>query len=109
MAYTALLDACVLYSAPVTDLLLRAALTDLCRVKWTVEIHDEWMRNLARNRSDLPQWKIERRRDLMDRHARDALVTGYAALIPTLDLPDLEDRHVLAATIIGRADVILTF
>ena len=38
----------------------------------------------------------------------DCLVTGYEALIPSLVLPDPNDRHVLAAAIRGRADVIVT-
>jgi hypothetical protein len=38
----------------------------------------------------------------------DANVTGYEALIDQLNLPDLNDRHVLAAAIVGRADVIVT-
>ena len=37
-----------------------------------------------------------------------ALVTGYEDLIPGLQLPDPNDRHVLAAAIRGRADVIVT-
>jgi hypothetical protein len=37
-----------------------------------------------------------------------ALVTGYENLIDGLDLPDPDDRHVLAAAIRGRADVIVT-
>jgi hypothetical protein len=45
---------------------------------------------------------------LMDKHAVDALVTGYEDLIPGLQLPDPNDRHVLAATIHGHADVIVT-
>ena len=45
---------------------------------------------------------------LMDRHAQDALVTGYEDLIEGLRLPDSNDRHVLAAPIRGRADVIVT-
>lgn len=44
----------------------------------------------------------------MDRHTRDALVTGYGPLVPTLTLPDPDDRHVLAAAIVGRCDVIVT-
>jgi hypothetical protein len=34
---------------------------------------------------------------LMDLHAADALVTGYEHLIEDLELPDPDDRHVLAA------------
>lgn len=44
----------------------------------------------------------------MDRHARDSVVTGYEDLVVDLDLPDLNDRHVLAAAITGRCDTIVT-
>jgi hypothetical protein len=44
----------------------------------------------------------------MDLHATDALVTGYEDLIEELYLPDPDDRHVLAAAIRARADVIVT-
>lgn len=44
----------------------------------------------------------------MDRHAEAAIVTGYESLIPSLKLPDPDDRHVLAAAIVGGADVIVT-
>jgi hypothetical protein len=108
VAYTALLDACVLYSAPKTDLLLRLGLADLYRPRWTAEIHGEWMRSLAADRPDIGWERIQRRRTQMDAHARDALVTGHMDLVPSLELPDPNDRHVLAAAIVGRADVIVT-
>jgi len=44
----------------------------------------------------------------MDRATRDALVTDYDHLIPSLAIPDPGDRHVLAAAIVGRCDVIVT-
>ena len=44
----------------------------------------------------------------MDSSTRDCLISGYERLIPSLDLPDPGDRHVLAAAIIGRCDVIVT-
>lgn len=109
MAYTALLDACVLYPNMLRDLLLRLAVTDLYRAKWSADIHDEWMRSLAANRPDIPPEHVTRVRNLMDENVRDALVEDYASLVPGLTLPDPKDRHVLAAAIVGRADVIVTF
>ena len=38
----------------------------------------------------------------------DALVTGYEHLIDDLELPDPDDRHVLAAAIHADAEVIVT-
>jgi hypothetical protein len=44
----------------------------------------------------------------MDKATLDALVEGYEDLIPTLSLPDENDRHVVAAAIRGQAQVIVT-
>ena len=107
--FTALYDACVLYSAALRDLLMRLALTDLFRARWTDEIHDEWIRNVLANRPDLKREQLERTRTLMNAHVRDCLVNGYEDLIEGLDLPDPDDRHVLAAAIRTRASVIVTF
>lgn len=108
-SFTALYDACVLYPAPLRDLLIRLADTGLFRARWTNAIHEEWIRNVLENRADLSRERLERTRDLMNEHILDSLVTGYENLIPTLNLPDEDDRHVLAAAIRGRADVIVTF
>jgi len=107
--FTALYDACVLYPAPLRDLLLEFALTDLVRAKWSSHIHDEWIRAVLEDRPDLTAMQLRRTRDLMDLHARDCLVEDFEELIPSLTLPDPNDRHVLAAAICGRADVIVTY
>ena len=107
--FTVLYDACVLYPAPLRDLLMRVAMTDLYRAKWSSAIHEEWMRNVLANRSDLTRPQVERTRDLMDKHVLDALVEGYEPLIEGLVLPDPDDRHVLAAAICSGAAVIVTF
>lgn len=107
--FTALLDACVLYSAPVRDLLLQLATTQLFRARWTEAIHEEWMRAVLKERTDLKREQLERVKRLMDAHAEGCLVTGYELLIESVTLPDAKDRHVLAAAIRGRADVIVTF
>ncbi len=104
-----LYDACVLYPAPLRDLLMHLALTDLFQAKWSARIHEEWMRNVLANRPDLSRAQLERTRVLMDTHVQDALVENDEALIDTLDLPDPDDRHVLAAAIASQADLILTF
>ncbi len=109
MAQIALLDACVLYPAPLRDFLMRLALTDLFQARWTEEIHDEWIRNVLATRPDVTKESLVRCRDLMDQHVPDSLVAGYELLIPTLTLPDPDDRHVLAAAIHGGAGVIVTF
>lgn len=107
--FTALYDACVLYPAPLRDLLVRLAGTGLFRARWTNEIHEEWIRNVLEKRSDLSREQLERTKDLMNEHILDSLVTEYEDLISTIALPDADDRHVVAAAIRGRADVIVTF
>lgn len=79
------------------------------RARWSVDIHDEWKRNLLRNRADPTAAQLDRTASLMDRAIPDALVTGYEALIDGLTLPDANDRHVLAAAIRCNASVIVTF
>jgi len=107
--FTALYDACVLYPAPLRDFLLRLAMTELFRARWTDDIHDEWIRNVLKNRNDLAAEQLDRTRQLMNRAVPDCLVTGYETLIDGLELPDQDDRHVLAAAIRAHAGVIVTF
>ncbi|MGM0381069.1 MAG: PIN domain-containing protein [bacterium] len=107
--FSALFDACVLYPAPIRDILMQVALTDLFRAKWTEKIHEEWISNLLENREDLTREQLNRTKNLMNRHARDPLVTNYKYLIDSIELPDEDDRHVVAAAIHGRADVIVTY
>lgn len=106
--FTALFDACVLYPAPLRDFLMQLATTNLFRAKWTDKIHEEWTRNLLKNRPDLTKENLQRTVDLMNSHVLDCLVHGYQDLIPCLTLPDEDDRHVLAASICAGADVIVT-
>lgn len=104
-----LYDACVLYPAPLRDLLMHLAITDMYQAKWTNAIHDEWIRNVLHNRKDLKISQLMRTKDLMNKHVRDCLIDGYEYLIPKLKLPDLNDRHVLAAAIRSSAKIIVTY
>jgi predicted nucleic acid-binding protein len=102
-------DANVLYPATLRDLLMQLALSDLFQARWTNLIHDEWTRNVLKNQPDMNPSKLEHVRTLMNNAVADSLVTGFEALIPTLNLPDPDDRHVLAAAITAKANRIVTF
>ncbi|WP_223504535.1 PIN domain-containing protein [Pseudomonas sp. GL-RE-29] len=108
-SFTAVYDACVLYPAPLRDFLMWLALSGRFRARWSMEIHNEWKRNLLKNRPDLTATQLERTSELMDLAIPDACVTGYEMLIEGLSLPDNDDRHVLAAAIRCNASVIVTF
>lgn len=107
--FAAVFDACVFYPAPLRDLLMQLAMTDLFRAKWSSMIHDEWMAAVARDRPDLDADRLQRTRERMDSHVRDCLVSGFQPLIESLHLPDPDDRHVLAAAIRCRASLIVTY
>ena len=106
---TVVYDACVLYPAPLRDLLMWLALTDLFQAKWSEKIHQEWIRNVLQNRPDLTLAQLNRTKQLMNQNVEDANITDYEYLIPSLTLPDPDDIHVLATAIHCRADLIITF
>lgn len=101
-------DANVLYPSTLRDVLIRVGLARLARPKWTEQILDEVFRNLSANRPDLNPSRLDRTRRLMSDAIRDVSVTGYEHLIDKLELPDRDDRHVLAAAIHAEAQVIVT-
>lgn len=107
--FTAVYDACVLYPAPLRDFLMWLGLSGRFRARWSAQIHEEWKRNLLKNRADLTREQVDRTAALMDRAIPDGLVSGHETLIPGLNLPDENDRHVLAAAIRCNASVIVTF
>jgi hypothetical protein len=109
MAFVVLYDACVLYPAPLRDLLVRIANTGVVRARWSDVILDECFRNILEQRPDLKPDALNRTRELMKKAVPDSLVTGFEELIEGLTLPDPDDRHVLAAAIRSGAQTIVTF
>jgi len=101
-------DACVLYPATLRNVLLQLAGTGLFRARWTTRIRREWTRALRADKPDLSPERMSRLARLVDAAVPDCIVTGYEPLVDGLTLPDPADRHVLAAAIRCRADVILT-
>jgi hypothetical protein len=109
MAFVVVYDACVLFPAPLRDLLIRLAQAGIVRAKWTERILDEVFRNILETRPDLKPEQLERTRRLMNDAIADVLVEGFEGLEAGLTLPDLDDRHVLAAAIRASAQAIVTF
>ena len=105
----AVLDANVLYPQVLRDVLLSLSFNGVYAARWSDKIHDEWTRNLQEQRPDLLPAQLERTRRLMNEQIEDSLVEGYKHLIPTLQLPDPDDRHVLAAAIYSQSEAIVTW
>jgi predicted nucleic acid-binding protein len=111
--YTALIDACVLVSAPRRDLLLTLAEAEFFRLRWSRNIISETQSALSR---------IFAERDFQDHDARaaravaamqaafpEALVDDQEGLEPlTFGLPDANDEHVLSAAVQTQAQAIVT-
>lgn len=76
MAFTVVYDACVLYLAPLRDLLVRLAQSGVFRARWTDAILDEVFRNIRADRTDLAPERPERTRTLMGEAIRDVYVVG---------------------------------
>lgn len=105
---SALLDANVLYPAPIRDLLLHLADAGLYLPKWTELIHDEWIQNLLINRPELQLHNLTITKRAMNLAFPDADVKGFHKHIKKLQLPDVDDRHVLAAAIQAKVDFLVT-
>jgi predicted nucleic acid-binding protein len=105
----AVLDANVLYSNFTRDLLLSLFAARLYEAKWTDEINDEWVSHLLENRSGTDPSRLRRTVQLMNAIRPNPLVDNYKHLINSVELPDPDDRHVLAAAIACGARKILTW
>lgn len=106
MAFPAFFDACTLFGIRLTDLLLRLADEGAFRALWSDEVLEEVRRNVIR--SGVDQAAVDHRITAMQQYFPDALVTGYEPLTATMTC-DAKDRHVLAAAIRSKADVLVTF
>lgn len=105
----ALYDACILYPFHLRNLLVQCAVDRLVDARWSEDIHDEWIRNLAANDPSVSIERLTATRHLMSAVLPDAMVSGYACHIAAINLPDADDRHVVAAAIAAGASLIITW
>lgn len=112
--FAALLDTSVLWPSLQRDFLLSLAIEGLFRPLWSSAILDELRyheaQKLARRGHDhaAADARAKHLVERMNSAFEDAVVTGWESLAGTFGLPDADDEHVVAAALIGRADVIVT-
>jgi len=75
---------------------------------WSSDILVEWRRSIQRRFPETTDDQLDRQQEIMTESFPDAEITGYQAFIGGLDLPDCDDRHVLAAAIVGRCAGVVT-
>ncbi|MFD2768579.1 PIN domain-containing protein [Micromonospora eburnea] len=107
MPFSVLLDANVLVPNALRDTLLRVAEADFYRPLWSQDILAETRRTILRLRPSIDPERLDAMFACMNEAFSDALVTGYESLIEGMT-NHMDDRHVLAAAVAGRADVIVT-
>lgn len=89
------------------DTLLRLAEAGTYRPLWSAGVLEESERNLVEERG-LSDDAVSHRIGEMRRAFPDAEVSGYDTLIEAMECGP-KDRHVLAAAVRGRAEVLVTF
>lgn len=103
----ALLDACVLYPTVMREILLGVAEAGLFGPLWSERILEEWAR-AARKLGETGEMQARGEVALLKARWPGASVIPRDGDLARLWLPDVNDIHVLAAAIVGSADVIVT-
>lgn len=88
--------------------MLTLAEAELFRPLWSQAILDEVRRNVIAKRKVDPAM-FDRTLALMNAAFNGAMVDGWQPIAVGLELPDPDDRHVLAAAIAGGAQAVVTF
>lgn len=109
MSLIAVLDANVLYPAPLRDLLLHIAFLAVYQPKWSDKIQQEWIQSLLSKRSDLKQSSLANTRKWMETIFPDAQTQLDDKPIPSINLPDKDDIHIFETAIRADAKYIITF
>ncbi|MCH9808850.1 MAG: PIN domain-containing protein [Alphaproteobacteria bacterium] len=105
--FVAVLDANVLFPFGVRDVLLWFTHAGLYRARWSEQIVAEWHRSLVAKRPGVKA-SVEQQIQVMRNVFPEAWVADYADLVEVIELPDVDDRHVLAAAIRCGAQNIVT-
>lgn len=107
MTFQVMLDTCVLYPPTLCDTLLRISEQGAFEPRWSEGVLVELERNLAPIPS-VGEAGARRRIDAMTEAFPNAVVSSYDNLLG--DMPGHpDDAHVMAASVVSRSQVIVTF
>ena len=104
--FAIVVDANLLAGALTRNIILSLAEAGFFRPYWSFRILDEFERYCAKRTGSPEIAKKQRLR--IEAAFPEAIVGGIDAIEEGLNLPDLDDRHVLAAAIKAKAEVIVT-
>jgi PIN domain len=111
--FTALLDTCVLWPSTQRDFLLSLAAEGMYRPIWSARIlaeleYAEAQKWVEGGHADEGRRRAEHLVFEMRRAFNDAEVVGWEGLEGSYGLPDRDDEHVVAASVVGGAGAIVT-
>ncbi|MBE9035611.1 PIN domain-containing protein [aff. Roholtiella sp. LEGE 12411] len=106
MVLSVILDSCVIYPMPLCDTLMRAAEAELYELHFSQEILDGATRNLVNN-GRMTNAKERYFQEQIKTNFPDAIVEVPEYLVAAMT-NDIGDRHVVAAAIVAKAEVIVT-
>ena len=107
--FTAVLDANVLFPIVVRDYLMWLSVHDLYTPKWSAKLLEEFIAIFRKKNMGLLPEQIARQVELINQACPYAMVEKYEDLIATVELPDENDCHVVAAALKCNANVIVTY
>ncbi|MBU7581686.1 MAG: PIN domain-containing protein [Nostoc sp. TH1S01] len=100
------LDSCVIYPMPLCDTLLRAAEAEIYQIYFSQEILEGATRNLVKN-GRMTDAKAVRFQEELKSYFPEAIVEVPLHLVAAMT-NDPGDRHVVAAAIVAKAEIIVT-
>ena len=107
--FSAFLDACALVPIAQADTLLRLAQVGIYRPLWSEKVLQETVKAIEIIHPDIARsGAAEKQVNLMKDYFLDACVEDWKHLVDNVHVPDINDRHIVAAAFKGRADVIVT-
>ena len=102
-----LMDTCVLFPTVMRTILLEAVKSKHDSAFWSEKILSEWSAS-AKKVGELGELQAAAEISILRANWPNSVISFSSQLEESLYLPDLNDRHVLAAAIAGKCDAIIT-